>query len=192
VVLLSGHGARTAHRTARWFLAPEAPIASKLNPHPPYLLDSRPSTMQTPQTAEPRASQLALCRTRRESSSSRTVLLNCCHPRLNHADGRTQSSGHRFLGRESCKPGLRLRLEHKRVLVPSQLQRASVLHVKGQEQTRALLIRKAVFHKRKIEVFITTVQFIADDGMADVCKVNANLVFAASVRDNVEQSKWAL
>lgn len=52
-----------------------------------------------------------------------------------------------------------------------------------EDQPCALRIGKTVLRERQIAVFVMAVKFIADNGMAKVGKVDAELMFAAGVRD---------
>lgn len=52
-----------------------------------------------------------------------------------------------------------------------------------QNEPRPLLRCQAVFDQGQVQVFIAAVQFVANDGMAKVGKVKADLVFAAGARD---------
>ena len=56
-----------------------------------------------------------------------------------------------------------------------------------QDEPGALLRRQAVFDQRQIEVLVTTVQLVADDGVAEVGEVDANLVFAAGKGDYTQE-----
>jgi len=61
--------------------------------------------------------------------------------------------------------------------------------MEGEEQASALFIGKPVFDEREIQVFVATVEFVADNGMSDVGQVNPDLVFAAGVRHDAKQSE---
>jgi len=53
--------------------------------------------------------------------------------------------------------------------------------VKGlvrQNEPGQLLRCQAIFDQRQIQILVATVKFVADDGMAEVGEVNADLMFA--------------
>src|SRR5688572_30237536 len=52
-----------------------------------------------------------------------------------------------------------------------------------------MLWREAVFHQCEITILVVAVKFVADDGMADGLKVNADLMFAARLRGDAQQRK---
>ena len=58
-----------------------------------------------------------------------------------------------------------------------------------QNEPDALLIGKAIFDQRQIQVLVATIEFIADDGMAEVGEVEADLVLAAGAGDEAEEGK---
>jgi hypothetical protein len=58
-------------------------------------------------------------------------------------------------------------------------------------QPRALLIGQAILNECQIQILVTAVKFVADDRMADVRKVNADLMFASGARNNLQQGKFS-
>ncbi len=62
---------------------------------------------------------------------------------------------------------------------PGELEADGVEGVVGEEKAGALLVGEAAFDEGEIEVGVATVNFIADDGMAKMGEVDADLVFAA-------------
>ena len=59
----------------------------------------------------------------------------------------------------------------------------------GQNEPRLLLRRQAILHQRQIQVLVAAVQLVADNRMAEVSKVDADLVFAAGMGNEAEQGK---
>jgi hypothetical protein len=55
------------------------------------------------------------------------------------------------------------------------------------DEAFALFGSQPGFNEVEIEVFVSAVEFVADDGMAEMGQVNANLVFAARVWSNHEE-----
>ena len=58
-----------------------------------------------------------------------------------------------------------------------------------QNKPGVLLRRQAIFDQRQIQVLVAAVQFIADDGMAEVGEVDADLMFAAGAGDEAKQAE---
>jgi len=56
----------------------------------------------------------------------------------------------------------------------------------------ALLISQAVFDQRQIQILVAAVEFVADDGMAEVGEVDADLMFAAGAGDYSQKRKWQM
>ena len=56
-------------------------------------------------------------------------------------------------------------------------------------QPAALFRRQAVLNKRQIQVLVTAVKFVADDRMAEMRKVDADLMFATGARFYAEQGE---
>ena len=57
----------------------------------------------------------------------------------------------------------------------------------GEDELGALLGGEPVFDEGEVAVFVGAVDFIADDGVAGVGKMDADLVFAAGLRADVEE-----
>ena len=50
-------------------------------------------------------------------------------------------------------------------------------------------VRQAVFDQREIQILVAAVKFVADDGMAEVREVDADLMLAAGARDDARAGK---
>ena len=74
-------------------------------------------------------------------------------------------------------------------VAPGEGEAGGVEGVVGQNQPLALGIGEAVFDEGEIEVVIAAVEFIADDGMAEVGEMDADLVFAAGAGDDPQEGK---
>ena len=59
-----------------------------------------------------------------------------------------------------------------------------------ENQLRLLFLRQISFYEGKINVFVTTVDFVANDRVTNVLEVNADLVLATGARDNTKQREW--
>jgi hypothetical protein len=57
------------------------------------------------------------------------------------------------------------------------------------DQPCSLLVREPVLHQGKIQVLVATVEFVANDRMPDVRKVNADLMLAAGERADEEKAE---
>jgi hypothetical protein len=60
-----------------------------------------------------------------------------------------------------------------------------------QDEPGALPVSEAVFHEGQVQIRITTVKFVAHDGMPKVCKMDSNLMFAAGQRVKADEGKWS-
>ena len=58
-----------------------------------------------------------------------------------------------------------------------------------QNEPGALFIGQAIFDQRQIQILVATVKFVADDGMAEVGEVDANLVLAPGAEDEAKQAE---
>ena len=58
-----------------------------------------------------------------------------------------------------------------------------------QNEPGALLIGETIFDQRQIQIFVAAVNFVADNGMAEVGEVDADLVFAAGAWDEAEEAE---
>jgi hypothetical protein len=56
-----------------------------------------------------------------------------------------------------------------------------------QNEPGALFRRQAIFDQRQIQILVAAVEFVADDGMAEVGEVDADLMFAAGAGDDPKQ-----
>ena len=62
--------------------------------------------------------------------------------------------------------------------------------VMRQNEPGALLRRQAIFDQRQIYIFITAVEFVADNGMAEMGEMDADLMFAAGAGNYPQERKW--
>ena len=58
------------------------------------------------------------------------------------------------------------------------------------DQFRAVLGSEAVLDERHIYMLVAAVKLVADNGVADVSKMDADLMFAAGARDDSQQSEF--
>ena len=56
-----------------------------------------------------------------------------------------------------------------------------------EDQPGTLLVREALLHQSEIQVFVSAVEFVAHDGVAKVCKVDADLMFASGAGHDAEE-----
>ncbi len=61
--------------------------------------------------------------------------------------------------------------------------------VMRQNEPGALLRRQAIFDQRQIYIFITAVEFVADNGMAEMGEMDADLMFAAGAGNDPQEAK---
>lgn len=64
---------------------------------------------------------------------------------------------------------------------PDQAHGAGMQRLMGQHEPRLLPGRQAVFDQRQVQVLVTAIQFVANNRMAEVREVDADLMFAAGV-----------
>ena len=62
---------------------------------------------------------------------------------------------------------------------------ARVQRVVLKDELRTLFIGESSFHQGEVTILVVTVQFVADNGVADVGEVNADLMFASAPRSDV-------
>lgn len=62
----------------------------------------------------------------------------------------------------------------------------------GEDEPLFLFGCEPVFDEGHVEVFVAAIELVANDGMTDMREMNADLVLAASVRENTEQGEVAL
>ena len=79
--------------------------------------------------------------------------------------------------------GLKLNLHS----TPNESHGPRVQGVIGQDEPGFLFSRQSILDKRQVQIFIAAVKFVADNGMADVGEVNANLVFAPGAWHHTQQ-----
>ena len=60
-----------------------------------------------------------------------------------------------------------------------------------QNEPGALFIGQAIFDQRQIQILVAAVKFVADEGMAEVGEVNADLMFAAGAGNEAEKGKMS-
>ena len=87
------------------------------------------------------------------------------------------------------KPWFRLAAEFHGLPAPNEADGAGVKRLVRQDEPGKLLRRQAVFDQRHIYILVAAVQFIADDGMAEVGEVDADLMFAAGAGDEAKQAE---
>ena len=63
--------------------------------------------------------------------------------------------------------------------------------VVGKNQLRSLRFRQPVFDERQITILVAAINFVADNRMAEVREVDANLVFAAGAGDEAQKREAA-
>jgi hypothetical protein len=66
-----------------------------------------------------------------------------------------------------------------RPAAPGETNGTGVQGVMRQNKPGALFVGQAVFDQRQIQILVAAVEFVADDGVAKVGEVNADLMFAA-------------
>jgi hypothetical protein len=77
------------------------------------------------------------------------------------------------------EPRFRLAGKFHRLAAPEKAHGAGMQRLVRQNEPGKLLRRQAIFDQRQIQILVATVKFVADDGMAEVGEVNADLMFAA-------------
>lgn len=70
---------------------------------------------------------------------------------------------------------------------PAEAHAGGVEGLVGEDELGALLGGEPVFDEGEVAVFVGAVDFIADDGVAGVGQMDADLVFAAGLRADVEE-----
>ena len=70
---------------------------------------------------------------------------------------------------------------------PGEADGAGVKRLVRQNEPGQLLRRQAIFDQRQIQILVAAVKFVADDGMAEVGEVNADLMFAAGAGNYSKQ-----
>lgn len=92
--------------------------------------------------------------------------------------------------RKISKPFFRFAGKFRFVAAPVELDAAGVKRMVFENQLRALRRRQPVLRERQVAVLVVAIKFVADDGMADVREVDADLMFAAGAGQQSQQSKW--
>jgi hypothetical protein len=72
---------------------------------------------------------------------------------------------------------------------PSEMKRGRVQCLIRQDQASALFVGETILREREVEVFVTAVEFVADDGMAEGREVDADLMLAAGMRQDPHQGE---
>ena len=72
---------------------------------------------------------------------------------------------------------------------PGEPDGAGVQSVIRQNEPGALLRRQAIFDQRQIQILIAAVELVADEGMAEVGEVDADLMFAAGAGNGGARSE---
>jgi hypothetical protein len=72
---------------------------------------------------------------------------------------------------------------------PGETQGAGVEGVVLQDEPGALLGGKALLDEGEIQVIVAAVDFVADDGVAKMREMNADLMFAAGARFHADKRK---
>src|SRR5947208_16962121 len=75
-------------------------------------------------------------------------------------------------GGKRRKPGFRLRGESELGVPPDEANASRVQRVMRQNEPHPLLVGKPILDQRHIYIFITAVQLVADDAVANVGEVN--------------------
>ena len=80
---------------------------------------------------------------------------------------------------------------------PDESQGAGVQRLMRQNEPGTLLIGQAVFDQRQIQVLVAAIELVADDGVAEVGKVEADLMFATGAggysqkrKGKIENGGW--
>jgi hypothetical protein len=69
------------------------------------------------------------------------------------------------------------------------LQSSGVQGVVREDETLALFVGEPAFDEGEIQVGVAAIYFVADDGVAEVGEVNADLMFAAGVGAQAEKGE---
>jgi len=72
---------------------------------------------------------------------------------------------------------------------PEKFYRTGVEGLVFKNQFGVLLGCQAVLDEREIQILVAAIKFVADDGMADVREVDADLMLAAGAGNDSEQRK---
>jgi hypothetical protein len=72
---------------------------------------------------------------------------------------------------------------------PGETHGAGVERLVRQNEPGALLIGQAIFDQRQIQILVAAIEFIADDGMAEVGEVDADLVLAPGAGNEAKKGK---
>src|SRR5881394_1616304 len=88
---------------------------------------------------------------------------------------------------EFNEPAFRFGLINPNLVAPNEPHSAGVKRLMPQNQSSALLLGLTAHREVQIKVFVAAVEFVADDRMADVREVDANLMLAAGARHEAQQ-----
>ena len=87
------------------------------------------------------------------------------------------------------EPRFRFAAKFHRLAAPEKAHGAGVKRLVRQNEPGKLLRRQAIFDQRQIQILVAAVKFVADDGMAEVGEVDADLMFAAGAGNEAKQRK---
>ena len=87
------------------------------------------------------------------------------------------------------KPWFRFAGKFQFRAAPDKPHGAGVECVVFKNQFRMLLRRQAVLDERHIHLLVATVKFVADDGMAEMREMDADLMFATGAGNEAQQGK---
>src|SRR6266513_3105624 len=93
-------------------------------------------------------------------------------------------------GKLACKfeePLFRFGLINPFLFAPTEPDSARVKRLILQNQSTTLLLGLTAHREVQIKVFVTAVEFVADDRMADFGEVNANLMLPPGARRDAQQ-----
>ena len=88
-----------------------------------------------------------------------------------------------------CKPRFGFGLEHTILPAPDKSQFGRVQSMVRQYQPLTLLICQPIFNQRKVQIFISSIQFITHDWMAEMRQMDSDLVLAACVWLNAQEGE---
>jgi len=75
---------------------------------------------------------------------------------------------------------------------PNETNGAGVQGVMRQNEPGALFPGQAIFDQCQIQILVAAVNFIADDGVAKMGEMNADLMFAAGAGNYPQERKWKM
>src|SRR5882724_858440 len=93
---------------------------------------------------------------------------------------------------EFDEPVFRFGLISPILVAPIEPDSARVERLVRQNQSPALLLGLPALREVQVKVFVAAIKFVADDRMADVGEVDANLMLAPGARRDAQQCKGLL